>query len=70
MENGAKVLTFIQLRKSSILYVWLWMVRGAATEKSGCAEWPADKKMLYFKELRCVLLVFDILSSETISIRL
>ena len=34
----AKVQTFIQLRKSSIHYVWLWMVRGAATEKSGCAE--------------------------------
>lgn len=37
MENGAKVLTFIQLRKSSLFYVWLWMSGGAATEKSGCA---------------------------------
>ena len=43
MKNGAKVQTFIQLRKSSILYEWLWMVRGAATEKYGCALRPIVK---------------------------
>ena len=43
MKNGAKVQTFIQLRKSSILYEWLWMVRGAATEKYGCANASKSK---------------------------
>jgi hypothetical protein len=48
MENGAKVLTFIQLRKSALFYVWLWMSGGAATEKSGCAVKQKNLLFLFF----------------------